>query len=355
MHLGLSEVGDNIVMEKKNLFSSIKNNKAIKIINGFFQSVKNNKILKKINLVSEINLIVILLLLILGLYLLEPKFLSFVNVTNLLRQTAIIGVLAVGMTFVILSGGIDLSVGSVLAFSSILASQLMVTGISVWLSIIVGLVAGSVIGAFMGFIIHSGKVPAFIATLGGMTVVRGLVMLMSGAQKITGLPPAIGDFAVVRYLGIPAMAYVWFITIAIGFFVSRYTTFGRNMYAIGSNQEAARLSGIKIGLTIGGIYAFSAFMSSIAGILMTARLGNGVPTAGQGYELDAIAAAVVGGASLTGAVGSISGTVLGTIIIASIRNGGTLIGINPFILDILVGSLIVVSVLFDQLRKHKST
>jgi ribose transport system permease protein len=179
-------------------------------------------------------------------------------------------------------------------------------------------------------------------------------MLMCGAQKITGLPDVIGEFAVKRYLGIPAMVYVWFIAIAIGFFVSKYTTFGRNMYAIGSNQEAARLSGIKIGLSICGIYAFSAFMSSVAGILMTARLGNGVPTAGQGYELDAIAAVVVGGASLTGAVGSIFGTVLGTIIIAAIRNGGTLLGINPFILDILVGSLIVVSVLFDQLRKFKS-
>ncbi len=179
-------------------------------------------------------------------------------------------------------------------------------------------------------------------------------MLMSGAQKINGLPPAIGDFAVQRYLGIPAMAYVWFITILIGWFVSRYTVFGRNIYAIGSNTEAARLSGIKIGLNLCGIYAFGAFMSSIAGILMTARLGNGVPTAGQGYELDAIAAVVVGGGSLFGAIGSIPGTVLGTIIIASIRNGGTLLGINPFILDILVGSLIVVAVLIDQLRKNKA-
>jgi ribose transport system permease protein len=316
--------------------------------------IKNSKLLAKIKSISEGNLLIILILLVLGLWLVEPKFLSFVNVTNLLRQTAIIGVLAIGMTFVILSGGIDLSVGSVLAFSSILASQLMVAGLNIWLSILIALIGGSIIGAIQGFIIHNGKVPAFIATLGGMTIVRGLVMLMSNAQKITGLPSIIGDFAVNRYLGIPAMVYVWFATIIIGYFVSRFTTFGRNMYAIGSNEEAARLSGIKIGVVICGIYAFSAFMSSIAGILMTARLGNGVPTAGQGYELDAVAAAVVGGASLTGAVGSIAGTVLGTVIIASIRNGGTLIGINPFILDILVGSLIVVSVLFDQLRKNKS-
>ena len=316
---------------------------------------KNKGIFKNFSKMAESNLIIILVVLIFTLWMLNDKFLSFTNVTNLMRQTAIIGVLAVGMTFVILAAGIDLSVGSVLAFSSILASKMMVAGYPVWAAILIALVAGSVIGAIMGVIIHKGKVPAFIATLGGMTIVRGLVMLMCGAQKVSGLPPAIGDFAVQRYLGIPAMAYVWFITIIIGWFVSKYTVFGRNIYAIGSNEEAARLSGIKIGLNICGIYAFSALMSSVAGILMTARLGNGVPTAGQGYELDAIAAVVVGGGSLFGAIGSIPGTVLGTIIIATIRNGGTLLGINPFILDILVGSLIVVAVLIDQLRKNKSS
>jgi ribose transport system permease protein len=316
--------------------------------------IKNSKILKTINRVSEINLIVILIILVVGLWLSNPKFLSVVNITNLLRQTAIIGVLAIGMTFVILAGGIDLSVGSVLAFSSVIASKLMVAGLPIWLSILIALLSGSLIGAIMGSLIHYGKVPAFIATLGGMTIVRALVMLVTNASKVLGLPDAIGDFAIDRYFEIPAMVYVWFLTIAIGFIISRYTRFGRNMYAIGSNDEAARLSGIKIGISVIGIYAFSALMSSVAGILMTARLGSGVPTAGQGYELDAIAAVVVGGASLTGAVGSILGTVLGTVIIATIKNGGTLLGINFFILDILIGSLIVVAVLIDQLRKNKT-
>ena len=316
--------------------------------------IKNNKIYKTLNRGSESNLIIILIVLILGLWLLNPKFLSVINVTNLLRQTAIIGVLAIGMTFVILAGGIDLSVGSVLAFSSVIASKLMVSGLPIWLSILIALLSGSLIGAIMGLLIHYGKVPAFIATLGGMTIVRALVMLVTGAEKVLGLPDAIGDFAINRYLEIPAMVYVWFLTIAIGLIISRFTTFGRNMYAIGSNEEAARLSGIKIGFSVCGIYAFSALMASVAGILMTARLCSGVPTAGQGYELDAIAAVVVGGASLTGAVGSIAGTVLGTVIIATIKNGGTLLGINFFILDILIGSLIVFAVLFDQLRKNKT-
>lgn len=316
--------------------------------------IKNSKFFKTLNKVSEINLIVILVVLVVVLQLFNDKFLSLVNVTNLLRQTAIIGVLAIGMTFVILAGGIDLSVGSVLAFSSVVGSKLMVSGLPIWLSIILALLSGALVGAIMGMLIHYGKVPAFIATLGGMTIVRALVMLVTNAEKVLGLPDAIGDFAVQRFFQIPAMVYVWFATIIIGIIISRYTTFGRNMYAIGSNEEAARLSGIKIGLSIIGIYAFSGMMSSVAGILMTARLGSGVPTAGQGYELDAIAAVVVGGASLTGAVGSILGTVLGTVIIATIKNGGTLLGINFFILDILIGSLIVIAVLIDQLRKHKS-
>lgn len=319
-----------------------------------FSKLKNSKFFKFINRVSEINLILILVVLILALWIANPKFLSLVNITNLLRQTAIIGVLAIGMTFVILSGGIDLSVGSVLAFSSVVASKLMVSGMPIWLAITLALLSGALIGAIMGLLIHYGKVPAFIATLGGMTIVRALVMLVTRAEKIINLPDPISDFAIQRYLHIPAMVYVWFLVIIIGFIIARYTTFGRNMYAIGSNEEAARLSGIKIGISICGIYAFSGLMSAVAGILMTARLGSGVPTAGQGYELDAIAAVVVGGASLTGAVGSILGTVLGTVIIATIKNGGTLLGINFFILDILIGSLIVIAVLIDQLRKNKS-
>jgi ribose transport system permease protein len=317
-------------------------------------SVKKS-MFKRFMQVAESNLIIITLVLIAVMWILDSKFVSFTNITNLLRQTAIIGVLAVGMTFVIISAGIDLSVGSVLAFSSILASKLMVSGFPVAVSILLAIIAGSVIGALMGVLIHKGRVPAFIATLGGMTIVRGAVMLMCNANKVTGLPTVIGDFAVERYFGIPAMAYVWLIIVLIGWFIAKYTVFGRNTYAIGSNQEAARLSGIKVGVNICGIYAFCSFTASVAGILMTARLGNGVPTAGSGYELDTIAAVVVGGASLNGAIGSILGTVLGTIIIAMIRNGGTLLGINPFILDILVGTLIVAAVLIDQLRKNKTT
>ncbi len=302
----------------------------------------------------ERNLIIILALLIIILSIASNRFLSYNNIMNLLRQTSIIGVIAIGMTFVIISAGIDLSVGSVLAFSSILLAMMMKAGLPIPLSILLALLAGTSLGILMGILIHNGSVPAFIATLGGMTMVRGAVMLISGARKISGLPREFTHFAVEKFLGIPGMVWVWFLIIIVGLVVARYTVFGRNVYAIGSNEEAARLSGIRIGKNMYGIYAFCAFTSSVAGILMTARLGNGVPTSGTGYELDVIAAVVVGGASLSGAVGSILGTVLGTIIIATIRNGGNLLGINPFILDILVGGLIVFAVLFDQMSKKKN-
>lgn len=303
---------------------------------------------------AERNLLIILVVLIIVLSICSDRFLSYSNVMNLLRQTSIIGIMAVGMTFVIISAGIDLSVGSVLAFSSIIVSMMMKSGLPIPPAIVLALLGGTVVGMLMGVIIHNGRVPAFIATLGGMTIIRGAVMLISGARKISGLPREFTHFAVVKILGIPGMVVVWILTIIVGLIIAKYTVFGRNVYAIGSNEEAARLSGIKIGRNMYGIYAFCAFTAAVAGILMTARLGNGVPTSGTGYELDVVAAVVVGGASLAGAVGSIFGTVLGTVIIAAIRNGGNLLGINPFILDILVGALIVFAVLFDQLNKRKA-
>jgi len=303
---------------------------------------------------AERNLLLILIGLMVVLSLSSNRFLSYNNIMNLLRQTSIIGVMAIGMTFVIISAGIDLSVGSVLAFSSIMLAKALKAGIPIPLAILIALMAGTVLGVMMGALIHKGKVPAFIATMGGMTIIRGAVMLISGARKVSGLPKEFTHFAVMKIAGVPGMVVVWILIIIIGAVIAKHTVFGRNVYAIGSNEEAARLSGIKIGKNMYGIYAFGAFTSAVAGILMTARLGNGVPTSGTGYELDVIAAVVVGGASLNGALGSIFGTVLGTIIIATIRNGGNLMGINPFILDILVGALIISAVLIDQLGKKQA-
>ncbi|MDC7225918.1 MAG: ABC transporter permease [Spirochaetales bacterium] len=301
--------------------------------------------------IAEGNLILILIAIIILLAIFSPKFLTANNIKNLVRQTSIIGVVAIGMTFVIISGGIDLSVGSILGVASIISSMLMVSGLPIFLAIIVAMVVCTLLGVINGIIVYDGKVPPFIATLGMMTAARGIVMLISNARMIAGLPRTFSNFAQITILGMPSLFFVWLLVIIATFIVTSQTVIGRNLFAFGSNPEAARLSGINIRTLTYFIYGISGFMCAIAGILMTSRLSNGIPTAGTGYELDAIAAAVVGGASLSGGSGTIIGTVLGALLIAIIRNGGNLLGINPFILQISVGVLIVVSVMIDQRRK----
>jgi ribose transport system permease protein len=283
----------------------------------------------------------------------SPSFMTLNNLSNLVRQVSIIGVVSIGMTIVIISGGIDLSVGSMVGFANILVAVLMVNGVPIIPSIIIALAAGAALGMLNGVLIHDGRVPPFIATLGMMTAVRGLLMLISDARMIAGLPKPFLQFAQISILWVPSLFFVWLVVIALSVVMTTLMRFGRNVFAFGSNSEAARLSGISLRSTVYGVYAFSAFASSIAGILYTSRLANGIPTAGEGYELDAIAAAVVGGASLMGGEGTILGTVLGAMIIATLRNGGNLLGINPFILQIAIGVLIVVAVMIDQLNKRE--
>src|ERR1700752_500342 len=284
----------------------------------------------------------------------SPSFLTLNNLSNLVRQVAIIGVVAIGMTIVIISAGIDLSVGSMVGFSNVLVAVLMTHAVPILPSILIALPAGAALGVLNGVLIHDGRVPPFIATLGMMTAVRGLLMLISDARMIAGLPRPFLHFAQIDILWIPSLFFVWLVVIVLSIVITTLTRFGRNVFAIGSSAEAARLSGINIRLTLYGVYAFSALASSVAGILYAPRLANGIPTAGEGYELDAIAAAVVGGASLMGGEGTILGTVLGALIIATLRNGGDLLGINPFILQIAVGMLIVAAVLIDQLTKRRN-
>jgi ribose transport system permease protein len=303
---------------------------------------------------SEGILILILLAFFIIFSLTSPSFLTLNNLSNLVRQVAIIGVVSIGMTIVIISAGIDLSVGSIVGFSNVLVAVLMTHGVPIIPSILITFVASSALGVLNGVLIHDGRVPPFIATLGMMTAVRGLLMLISGARMVAGLPKDFLKFSQINILWMPSLFFVWLVVIALSVLMTTVTRFGRNVFALGSNPEAARLSGINIRATLYGVYAFSALTSAIAGVLYTSRLANGIPTAGEGYELDAIAAAVVGGASLMGGEGTILGTVLGALIIATLRNGGDLLGIDPFILQIAIGVLIVAAVLIDQLSKRRN-
>lgn len=300
---------------------------------------------------AEGNLLVIVIILMVILSFATKNFFTVNNLRNLVRQTSVNGIIALGMTFVIISGGIDLSVGSIVGVASIVIAKLLVGGMPIFPAIIIALVVCGALGAVNGFIIQYGKVPPFIATLGMMQAARGIVMLLSNARMIAGLPKAFTGFAQLVFAGFPSLFFVWFLVIIVTFILTTKTIFGRNIFAYGSNIEAARLSGINTAAVTLSVYTLSGILSGLAGILMTSRLGNGIPTAGQGYEMDAIASAVVGGASLSGGSGTIIGTVLGALLISLIQNGGNLLGINAFILQIIVGVLIVASVWYDQIRK----
>jgi len=300
---------------------------------------------------AEGNLLVIVIVLMVLLSFASKNFFTANNLRNLVRQTSVNGIIALGMTFVIISGGIDLSVGAVVGVASIVVSKLLVANVGIPAALLISIVVCVFLGIINGFIIHYGKVPPFIATLGMMQAARGIVMLLSNARMIAGLPKGFTGFAQRVILGLPSLFFVWLLVIAVTYILTAKTVFGRNIFAYGSNIEAARLSGINTAWVTVSVYAMSGLLSGIAGVLMTSRLGNGIPTAGQGYEMDAIASAVVGGASLSGGSGTIFGTVLGALLISLIQNGGNLLGINAFILQIIVGILIVASVWIDQKRK----
>ena len=304
------------------------------------------------NLINKFGIYVILIIIFVFFAICTDSFLSPKNLFNIGRQVSMIGICAVGMTMVLLTGGIDISVGSVVGLSGIIVSMCMLSGMGVMVSILIAILASVLVGLFNGVLVFDANVPPFIATMASMTIVRNIILLITGAKTISGLPKGFTAIAAGSVFGVPNLFLAWFAIILMSFFISKKTVFGRNIYSYGSNKEAARLSGINTRVTVYGVYVFCAVVCGIAGILLTSRLGNGVPTSGDGYELDAIAAAVVGGASLDGGEGSVIGTVLGAMIMAMLRQGGTLLGINSFIMEIIIGSLIALAVVIDKIRRR---
>lgn len=306
----------------------------------------------KNGLKTEMLLVGILVILFIFFSVTSPVFLKTDTLMKLLKQASIYGIIAIGMVFVITSSGIDISVGSVVGLSGIIVSMCMLSGMGVMVSILIAILASVLVGLFNGVLVFDANVPPFIATMASMTIVRNIILLITGAKTISGLPKGFTAIAAGSVFWVPNLFLAWFAIILMSFFISKKTVFGRNIYSYGSNKEAARLSGINTRVTVYGVYVFCAVVCGIAGILLTSRLGNGVPTSGDGYELDAIAAAVVGGASLDGGEGSVIGTVLGAMIMAMLRQGGTLLGINSFIMEIIIGSLIALAVVIDKIRRR---
>ncbi|WP_173645594.1 ABC transporter permease [Brevibacillus laterosporus] len=292
-----------------------------------------------------------LFLLVIILSIVSSDFLTVSNIFNVLRQVSINALIAFGMTFVILTGGIDLSVGSTLALSSVLSAGLMASGGDPFLAIVVGLLAGLVMGAFNGILVAKGNVAPFIATLATMTVFRGLTLVYTEGKPITGLPDSFGLVGKSFFLQIP-MPVIWMLLSFVAlYFILKHTTFGRHVYALGSNEEATRLSGISTTKVKIWVYSISGLFASLAGIILTSRLNSAQPTAGTSYELDAIAAVVLGGTSLSGGKGWIVGTLIGAMIIGVLNNGLNLLNVSSFYQLVAKGAVILIAVLLDRSKK----
>jgi ribose/xylose/arabinose/galactoside ABC-type transport system permease subunit len=286
---------------------------------------------------------------------LSPFFLTFNNLFNVGTQIAVIAILALGQTFVIVSGGIDLSVGSVLGLAGIVFGwATAVANLSLPVALALGIGAGALAGLTNGLLITLGNLPPFIATLAMLSAARGLALVISDGQPLSPIPQAIlslgsGDLFGFVPLPVIVMLVMWAITIVI----LRSTYSGRCMYAIGGNEEAARLSGINVSRQKLIIYTLSGLFAGIAGILLTARLASGDPQAGFTYELDAIAAVVIGGASLSGGVGNASGTLIGALILGVLRNGLNLLNVSTFWQQVIIGAVIALAVMTDTLRRRR--
>lgn len=278
------------------------------------------------------------------------------NILNVMKQTSITAILGVGMTFVLISGGIDLSVGSVIALAGVLASATAVTerGISLAVTILVAVGMGMLCGLINGVGIAYIGYPPFIMTLGMMTSARGLALVFTNGKPIFGLSPAFVDVANATIFKIPLLVYYLVAVIIVGYVMLTQTVFGRRVYAIGGNAEAARLSGVNVKLQKVLIYMISGTLAGFCGLLMCSRITSGNATVASGYEMNAIASAVIGGVSMNGGAGSVMGTLIGALILTIIQNSFDILGINPFYQSVIQGIIILMAVFMDIRNKQKA-
>ncbi len=289
-----------------------------------------------------------LLALCIGLWIATPFFATVTNLVNVAEQSAIIGIIAIGMTFVILTGGIDLSVGSVVALSGITLAMAVQGGVPVPLAVGVGLLTGVLAGALNGLLVTAGRLPPFIATLGVMSVARGAALMLSDGRPISGFPPGLRAIATERVLGVPLPVIAMLVLYGLAHLVLTRTVLGRYTYAIGGNEEATVLAGVNVQRYKILVYAIAGASAAGCAALLVARLNSAQPIAGIGYELDAIAAVVIGGTSLLGGSGSVVGTLVGALIMSVLRNGLNLLGVSSYVQQIAIGVVIVIAVLVDM-------
>ena len=307
---------------------------------------------KVLNYAQDFGALIALVVLILGISIASPEFRTWSNFLSLLRQSSINGLIAFGMTCVILTDAIDLSVGYVLALSTALCAGMITAGVPAGLAMILALILGAALGVVSGVLVTKGRLQPFIATLITMTVYRGLTMIFTNGKPISNL----GDSFVLKLVGkgnfyhIPIPVILLILIFLIFFFLLNKTTFGRRVYATGSNWKSAKLAGVNIHKTKIIVYGISGLMATLSGLILLSRLGSAQPTLGDGYELDAIAAVALGGTSMSGGRGKIYGTFIGVLIIAVLNNGLNILGVSSYYQDVIKGLVILVAVLSDRKR-----
>lgn len=294
-----------------------------------------------------------LIVLFIGLTIATPHFLTPINLSSVARQTAVINIMALGMTLIIITSGIDLSVGSGLALSGLFGTMAIKAGMPIPVGILVGLFTGLGCGLLNGVMITQLRINPFIITLGTLEAYRGLALVVSKGLPVHGLPDAFAFLGDGTLLGIPFSLWVLAVCAVLMHFVLENTKLGRYSFAIGSNASAAYYAGVPIKFHLTAVYAIAGVLTGLAGMIEASRLVTGQPTAGQGYELQAIAAVVIGGGSLQGGEGSVVGTLIGAFIIGLLSNGSDLLGINPYWQQVIIGAVIIVAVGFDEFRKRR--
>jgi inositol transport system permease protein len=311
-------------------------------------------------ILEKFGVLLFLVVLIVFFQLQNERFLSLRNVLNILSDVSIYGILSVGMTFVILTAGIDLSIGSLLAFSSMCGAvavkswpPVSAAGISWLVALAIALMVGSAAGYLHGQAMTKLRVPAFIVTLGGMTLWRGATLMLSNGSPISGFDSSYRWWGRGDFLGIPSLVVISALVAAVGYITLRYTRFGRHVYAVGGNPEAARLSGLDVNGILSWVYVIMGCLSGLAGFILSARLSSAEAVAGEGYELRVIASVVIGGTSLFGGLGGIAGTIVGTLLIGVLLNGLVIVNVSAYSQQVIIGIIIVLAVAFDTFAKSR--
>lgn len=296
---------------------------------------------------------VTLIVLFVSLALASPYFLTQTNLSSVVRQTAVINTMALGMTLIIIAGGIDLSVGAILAMSGLLGTMAMEAGAPIPAGIAIGLVTGLFWGCVNGLLTIRLNINPFIVTLGTLGIVRGLTLIISNGLPVHRIPQQFAFLGEGNLLGVPFVLWILVVCALATHLILEHTRLGRYAFAIGSNTDAAFYTGISVAFHTTAVYAISGLLCGLAGMIEASRLMTGQPTAGQGYELQVIAAVVIGGGSLRGGEGSVVGTLIGAFIMGLLSNGSDLLGISPYLQQAIIGSVIILAVSVDELRKRR--